>query len=87
MSDQWILVPPKGKTKEVGLVGRCHLAFILVDFKLELSFKEALNTCHHPFACPLRLHQDDKVVRIADEPVATAFEFLVQVIQEGPLCG
>ncbi|RLB90507.1 MAG: hypothetical protein DRH10_03855 [Deltaproteobacteria bacterium] len=27
---------PKGKTKEVGLVGRCHLAFTLVDFKLEL---------------------------------------------------
>ena len=59
-----------------------HLAFLLVDFELESLFKKPGDTGHDPLTRPATLHQDDEVIGIAGEAVASPLKFLVKLIQE-----
>ena len=59
-----------------------HLAFLLVDFELESLFKKPGDTGHDPLTRPTTLHQDDEVICIAGEAVASPLKFLVKLIQE-----
>lgn len=72
----------KGKTEEGDLVGMSHLAFLLVDFEFESLFKKPGDTGHDPLTRPATFHQDDEVIGIAGEAVASPLKFLVQLIQE-----
>jgi hypothetical protein len=71
----------KGKAKETALIRGRHPALLFINLELELLLKKAPDAFHHPFSCTLALYQDNKIVRIANESMATHLKLLVQVIQ------
>ena len=71
----------KGKAKETALIRGRHPAFLFINLELELFLKKAPDAFHHSLSRTLAFYQDNEVVRIADEPVASFLKLLIQVIQ------
>ena len=61
----------EGKTKEGCLIRRDDPAFLLIDPEFESTFQEAFQASHDPFSRLAALHQNDEVVGIAGETMAT----------------
>src|SRR6185312_2060904 len=72
---------PPPVAEELAFPDRGDRTLRLVDPKPELAFQEGGNRGDDPFPRCLRAHIDVAVVGVAAEPVAPAFQFLVQVVQ------
>jgi len=72
----------ESEAEEVGIIRSCHPAFLRIDLELERASQELLHALHDPLTRSWTLHQEDEVIRIADEPVATMLKLFVQVIQK-----
>ena len=69
------------QTKKFNIPGVSNLAFVSVDFQLELTFDEFTDTTHHPFS---RLQRTDKDIAIISESAKfkpPSFKLLIQFIQ------
>lgn len=72
---------PKSKSKKTAFRRPYYFGLAGTDLETELRLKPAAYGCHHPVSGHLALYEDVKVVRIADKPQASAFEFLVQLVK------
>src|SRR4030042_5069769 len=73
----WEREPKKGT-----VLSTEDFAFVPVDLNLECSLKETADTCYHTMSGTFRLYQDDQIICVACEPMATFIEFLIEVIQK-----
>jgi len=65
------LGPTEGETEKGSLICRDDTALLLVDPEFEMTFQEAFQASHDPFSRLAALHQNDEVVGIAGETMAT----------------
>ena len=72
---------PKRKSKKTAFRWSYYFGLAGTDLETKLGFKPAAYGCHYPVSCHLALYEDIKVVRIADKPQTSAFEFLVQLVK------
>ena len=70
------------EAKKADLVASGDLTLVFVDRELELGGQILPDAPHDPFSGTLTLHEDDEVVGVTDELVATFLKLLVQMIEE-----
>ncbi len=70
------------EAKKANPVAFGNLALVFVDRELEPRGQIVPDAPHDPFAGTLALHQNDKVVGVPDELVATLLKLFVQLIEE-----
>ena len=69
------------EAKKADLVASGDRALVFVDRELEFEGQILSGTRHDPLASPLTLHENDEVVRVTDELVATLFKLFIQIVE------
>ena len=70
------------EAKKADLVASGDLTLVFIDRELELVREIPPHAPHDPLSRTLALHENDEVVGVTDELVATALKLLVQVVEE-----
>jgi hypothetical protein len=76
------LLPNKREPEKLAASGLPHAALLLVHHELQLLREKTLHRNKDSLGTTVALHEDHEVVRIADETQTSAFQFLVQVVQQ-----
>ncbi|MPN33802.1 hypothetical protein SDC9_181294 [bioreactor metagenome] len=76
------LAPVDGEAQEAAFAHSRHLAFGRVEFELQSSFQVARQTLHDPFSGSLAFDQNDHVVGVTGEAVASPFEFMIEFVEQ-----
>jgi len=70
----------KRKSEEDAFVDRRNPAFLLVDRQFQPPIEVRGQTCFDALTCPNALHENDDVVGIPGEPVASLLKFPIQIV-------
>ena len=71
----------EAEPQKLPLNSSCHRTLLLVHPQLQLLLQKLTHAAHHPLTRPLCLDVDVAIVCVADEPVPSPLQLLVQVIQ------
>src|SRR5450755_1320900 len=99
MDGDVVALPPrfavKAEPEKVHFARFANATLLLVNLEPHALFQEPTDRCHDALAGPFAAHEDVRIVGVADEVVASARQFLIQLVKHdvgkywrsGPPCG